>query len=74
MMREGIRRGDGCDGVVHERFDQLGGGYLKHGVDLTLSVQRILLPGAAGAAGRLQDTNVSAVDLVKAPITPGRIP
>ena len=68
------QRYEGCDGVVHERFDQLGGGYLKHGVDLTLSVQRILLPGAAGAAGRLQDTNVSAVDLVKAPITPGRIP
>ena len=68
------QRHEGCDGVVHERFDQLGGGYLKHGVDLTLSVQRILLPGAAGAAGRLQDTNVSAVDLVKAPITPGRIP
>ena len=62
-----------CDGVVHRSFDQLGGGYLRHGVELSSSLQRIQLPGAAGAgvAGRLQDTNVSAVDLTKAPFTPG---
>ena len=71
VLRE--QRYEICDGVVHDDFDQLGGGYLQHGVDLTLSVQRIRLPGAAGAAGRLQDTNVSAVDLVKGPITPGTI-
>ena len=71
VLRE--QRYEICDGVVHDDFDQLGGGYLQHGVDLTLSVQRIRLPGAAGVGGRLQDTNVSAVDLVKAPITPGTI-
>ena len=62
-----------CDGVVHGSFDQLGGGYLRHGVELNLSLQRIQLPGAAGAgaARRLQDTNVSAVDLIKGPYTPG---
>ncbi|WP_420448553.1 DUF4876 domain-containing protein [Candidatus Palauibacter sp.] len=57
-----------CDGVVHQDFDQLGGGFLRHGVELTSSVQRVRLPGAAGD---LQDTNVSAVDFVKGPITPG---
>ena len=67
------RRYERCDGVVHETFDQLGGGYLRNGVELTLSVQRIRLPGAEGAGGRLQDTNVSAVDLLKGPITPGTI-
>ena len=61
-----------CDGVVHERFDQLGGGYRDRGV-LTVSVHRVGLPGGAGVAGRLQDTNVSAVDLIEAPITPGTI-
>jgi hypothetical protein len=56
---------------VHPTFDQLGGGFVTNGVDLTLSVQRIGLPGSPG---KLQDTNVSAVDLVKGPITPGRVP
>ena len=68
------QRYERCDGVVYQNFDQLGGGFLEHGAELTLSVQRIRLPGAAGAAGRLQDTNVSAVDLVKAPFAPGRSP
>ena len=67
------RRYERCDGVVHETFDQLGGGYLQNGVELTLSVQRLRLPGDAGDAGRLLDTNVSAVDLFKGPITPGTI-
>ena len=62
-----------CDGVVHEIFDQLGGGFMPGGEDLTASAQRIRLPGASGAAGRLQDTNVSAVDLVSARFTPGTI-
>ena len=66
------QRYERCDGVVHGTFDQLGGGFLPS--DLSMSAQRIRLPGAAGAAGRLQDTNVSAVDLVGAPITPGTIP
>ncbi|MCE2423327.1 MAG: hypothetical protein J4G03_08500, partial [Gemmatimonadetes bacterium] len=52
-----------CDGVVHRSFDQLGGGFPPSPSDLSLSVQRIRLPGSEGAAGRLQDTNVSAVDL-----------
>ena len=63
-----------CDGIVHGDFDQLGGGFVSDGSDLSLSVQRILLPGAAGAAGQLQDTNVSAVDLTKGTATPGTIP
>ena len=63
-----------CDGIVHGDFDQLGGGFVSDGSDLSLSVQRILLPGAAGAAGHLQDTNVSAVDLTKGTATPGTIP
>ncbi|WP_419164693.1 DUF4876 domain-containing protein [Candidatus Palauibacter sp.] len=67
------QRYERCDGVVHDHFDQLGGGYLRHGVELTLSVQRIRLPGTAGASGHLQDTNVSAVDLSKGPISPGTI-
>ena len=65
------QRYERCDGVVHGTFDQLGGGFLPS--DLSTSAQRIRLPGAAGAAGRLQDTNVSAVDLVGAPNTPGAI-
>ena len=66
------QRYERCDGVVHGTFDQLGGGFLPTN-DLSTSAQRIRLPGAAGAAGRLQDTNVSAVDLVGAPNTPGAI-
>lgn len=62
-----------CDGTVHGNFDQLGGGFLNEVGNLSLSAQRISLPGAAGAAGRLQDTNVSAVDLTKGRITPGSV-
>ena len=65
-----------CDGIVHSRFDQLGGGFPPDPSDLSYlstSVQRIRLPEPEGAAGRLQDTNVSAVDLVAAPATPGTI-
>ena len=66
------------DGIVHGSFDQLGGGVRPRTPSdwsyLSLSVQRIRLPGPEGAAGRLQDTNVSAVDLVAAPFTPGTIP
>lgn len=67
------RRYERCDGVVHETFDRLGGGYLQHGVELSMSLQRIRLPGSAGGTGRLQDTNVSAVDLIKGPVTPKTI-
>ena len=62
-----------CDGVVHENFDQLGGGFPPSPSDLSLSAQRIRLPGSEGAAGRLQDTNVSAVDLTADGFTPGMI-
>ena len=66
-----------CDGIVHASFDQLGGGFPPDPSDpsyLSTSLQRMRLPGPEGAAGRLQDTNVSAVDLVAAPATPGTIP
>ena len=67
-----------CDGIVHGSFDQLGGGFPPRPPNdlsyLSVSVQRIRLPGPEGAAGHLQDTNVSAVDLVAAPATPGTIP
>jgi len=66
------QRFEGCDGQVHAIFDQLGGGFIKQGADLEFSVQRILLPGTGGAG--LQDTNVSAVDLVRARVTPGSVP
>ena len=67
-----------CDGIVHSNFDQLGGGFPPQDRNdwsyLALSLQRIRLPGPEGAAGYLQDTNVSAVDLVATPFTPGTIP
>ena len=63
-----------CDGIVHGSFDELGGGFAPRPSDLALSVQRIRLPGSEGTAGRLQDTNVSAVDLFAAPFTPGTVP
>jgi len=66
------QRFDFCDGPVHAIFDQLGGGFVTNGPDLGFSVQRIPLPGTGGA--RLQDTNVSAVDLVRARFTPGSVP
>ena len=58
-----------CDGSVHARFDQLGGGFLSTFASPTVSMHRIALPEAA--PGRLQDTNVSAVDFYRAPYSPG---
>ena len=58
-----------CDGLVHPSFDRLGGGFLGIFESPTVSMHRIELPEAA--PGRLQDTNVSAVDFFKAPHSPG---
>lgn len=62
-----------CDRKVHRSFDRLGGGFVKHGEDLEFSVQRLVV-GAAGGRLILQDTNTSAVDLIRARYTPGLPP
>jgi len=62
-----------CGDRVARNFDRLEGGFIEHGVDLGLSVQR-LADGELGGHVVLQDTNTSAVDLVKRPYTPGRLP
>ncbi len=62
-----------CGPQVARNFDRLEGGFIKHGVDLGLSVQR-LKDGEVGGHDVLQDTNTSAVDLVKRPYSPGRLP
>ncbi|MCG8468813.1 MAG: DUF4876 domain-containing protein [Gemmatimonadetes bacterium] len=66
------QRMEWCDEFVHPSFDQLGGGFIKHQTDLGLSVQRLVVD--ASGQRILQDTNTSAVDLIKAPYTPGWIP
>lgn len=67
------QRFDICSGLVHRRFDALGGGFVKHGEDLEFSVQRTVLTTVDGRA-ILQDTNTSAVDLIRARYTPGGLP
>lgn len=62
-----------CDPLVHPSFDRLGGGFIEHGPDLEFSVQRLVI-GEEGGREILQDTNVSAVDLIRARFTPGRLP
>lgn len=62
-----------CGARVARNFDRLEGGFIEHGVDLGLSVQR-LADGELGGHDVLQDTNTSAVDLVKRTYTPGRVP
>jgi hypothetical protein len=62
-----------CFPVIHRSFDRLGGGFIKHGEDLGFSVQRLVI-GMVNGRKVLQDTNTSAVDLVRAPYTPGTIP
>lgn len=62
-----------CDVKVHRSFDRLGGGFIEHGEDLAFSVQRRVI-GTRDGRVILQDTNTSAVDLVRAAYTPGQPP
>ena len=62
-----------CGAHVHRSFDRLEGGFIKHGRDIEYSVQRPVLTHVNGRA-ILQDTNTSAVDLIRARYTPGRLP
>jgi hypothetical protein len=62
-----------CFPIVHRSFDRLGGGFVKNGEDLGFSVQRLVI-GTVNGRKILQDTNTSAVDLVRAPLTPGTTP
>lgn len=67
------QRSPPCGPEVARRFDRLEGGFVEHGADVTLSVQRLVI-GTEGGRAILQDTNTSAVDLIKAPYTPGTLP
>jgi hypothetical protein len=62
-----------CFPFVHRNFDRLPGGFVKNGEDLEYSVQRLVI-GTVNGRKILQDTNTSAVDLVRALYTPGTIP
>jgi hypothetical protein len=62
-----------CGMDTHRSFDRLGGGFIEHGEDLEYSVQRLVIETVNGRK-TLQDTNTSAVDLVRAPYTPGTLP
>ncbi len=62
-----------CGAQVARNFDRLEGGFIKHGVDVGLSIRR-LGRGQAGGHPLLQDTNTSGVDFIKGPYTPGRLP
>jgi hypothetical protein len=63
-----------CDEMVHRNFDRLAGGFIKHGEDLEYSVQRVVIDTTPDGRAILQDTNTSAVDLVRALYTPGTLP
>jgi hypothetical protein len=63
-----------CDGIVHRDFDRLAGGFIKHQDDLEYSVQRIVIDYTPDGRAILQDTNTSAVDLVRALYTVGTLP
>lgn len=62
-----------CYPRIHGSFDRLSGGFVKHGEDVEFSVQRIPI-GTTNGRVILQDTNTSAVDLVKALFKPGSLP
>jgi len=66
------QRFDICGRLVHRNFDRLEGGFIMHGRDLTFSVQRLVI-GTVNGRDILQDTNTSAVDLVRARFTPGSV-
>jgi hypothetical protein len=62
-----------CDVAVHQDFDRLGGGFIKHGEDLEYSVQRVVIDTTPDGRAILQNTNTSAVDLVRALYTVGTL-
>jgi hypothetical protein len=63
-----------CDQDVHRDFDRLAGGFIRHGEDLEYSVQRLVIDTTLDGRAILQDTNTSAVDLVRALYTVGTLP
>jgi hypothetical protein len=63
-----------CRESVHRNFDRLAGGFIKHGEDLEYSVQRLVIDTTPDGRAILQDTNTSAVDLVRALYTVGTLP
>jgi len=67
------QRSPPCGPAVPIALDRLSGGFIKHGVDLEFSVQRLVI-GTVNGRDILQDTNTSAVDLVRALFTPGHLP
>jgi hypothetical protein len=63
-----------CREAVHRNFDRLAGGFVEHGEDLEYSVQRLVIDTTPDGRAILQDTNTSAVDLVRACIPWARCP
>jgi hypothetical protein len=63
-----------CLQQVHRNFDRLAGGFIKSGVDLEYSVQRLVIDSTPDGRPILQDTNTSAVDVVRALYTVGTLP
>ncbi|MGD2154517.1 MAG: DUF4876 domain-containing protein [Gemmatimonadales bacterium] len=63
-----------CLQQVHRNFDRLAGGFTKGGVDLEYSVQRLVIDYTPDGRAILQDTNTSAVDLVRALYTVATLP
>jgi hypothetical protein len=63
-----------CHEQVNRNFDRLAGGFIKHGEDLEYSVQRVVIDSTPDGRAILQDTNTSAVDLVRALYTVGTLP
>jgi hypothetical protein len=63
-----------CHERVHRNFDRLAGGFINHGEDLEYSVQRVVIDSTPDGRAILQDTNTSAVALVRALYTVGTLP
>jgi hypothetical protein len=63
-----------CYESIHRNFDRLAGGFITNGDDLEYSVQRVVVDYTPDGRAILQDTNTSAVDLVRALYTPGTLP
>ncbi|WP_420637345.1 hypothetical protein [Candidatus Palauibacter sp.] len=63
------QRYERCDGVVHETFDQLGGGFVSGAADLLLTPQRLRLSGAAGPLTDAESGRAGQVRGLRGPIT-----
>jgi hypothetical protein len=63
-----------CLEAIHRNYDRLAGGFIKSGVDLEYSVQRLVIDTTPDGRAILQDTNTTAVDLVRALYTVGTLP